>query len=354
MSTKRLCISLLHAPSRSQPQLPQCSLQSISTTARGDQHHRNNAQHHQQSRPFTLSHRHRAGGQMNPSRQARLRQPSQPSVAVAQKKQQKAALRDGSILDHYGMVPGTFVPPTGKNLPSWFSDWRGRWALEWHKLRYGIQLYLGALVIAKRTVKPKFALERSQVPGIAKDLYEDMYRHFAMGDLSPIEKKLSPGLVGSLRARISQRAANTSLQWSLERYLSQPKLVWFLVSVMDPKARSDEHTGIIQAVVQIRSRQRLQRVQRVMGRDPETGSRSVREVLVDSEGNAVPEDEMERERGRSTKDTTEYVVLQRLIRKSRPGPWFIWGTTEETTLPKLQKMNKQMQNLALAGGGQKA
>ncbi|KAK4495144.1 hypothetical protein PRZ48_013471 [Zasmidium cellare] len=333
---KRLCISLLHAPSRTTT-LQQCPLQGTSITARGD-----TLRKPHQAHPFTHNGRRNANT-MAASRQVTVQQPSQPSMKVAMKAQQKAAMRDGSVLQQFGLLPYTVVPPTGSRLPSWFKDPRGRWALEWHKYSRAVRQIAMAFYFSKWAVKPKFALETGKVNGIAKELYEEMYKHFASGDLAPIEHKLSPGLVGSLRARISQRAPNTSLLWSLEKYLGQPKLVWYSSAMLDHKLPADDQVGILQAVVRIRSRQRLQKMHRVVGKD-----RKVKEVLVDAAGKEIHEDEMERERRRSTKDTTEYVVLQRHVRKSRPGPWLLWGTTEETTLAKLKKSEQQMQKAQAA------
>ncbi|KAF2170337.1 hypothetical protein M409DRAFT_51392 [Zasmidium cellare ATCC 36951] len=329
----RLCISLLHAPSRSSPQtLQRCA--PISITARGDNNQQGYKRH--QTRPFTLTPRRHAGS-MAAARQVSMRQPSQPSIAVQMKAQQKAAMRDGSLLEQYGLLPGTVVPPTGSKLPSWLKDPRDRFALEWHKIKRGVVQMMTALYFSKWAVRPRFSLERGKVAGVAKELYEDMYRHFATGDLAPIEHRLSPGFMGSLRARISQRAPNTSLLWSLEKYLGQPQLIWYSVAMMDPKRPREDQTGILQAVVKIRSRQRLQKLRRIMGKD-----RQVREVLADAEGKEIHEDELERERRRSTKDTTEYVVLQRIVKKSRPGPWLIWGTTEEMTLAKMKRVEEQV------------
>lgn len=269
-------------------------------------------------------------------------------MAVAMKKQQKAAMRDGSMLEAYGMLPGTIVRPTGKNLPSWMKDPRGRLALEWHVLKRRMMMMGATLFTLKWRTKPAIPLETGKIPGIAKEMYEDMYKHFAQGDLTPLEGKLSPGLMGSLRGRVSQRQANTFMKWSLERYLSTPKLVWYHVAMVDPKRPKDDQLGLIQAVVRIRSRQSLQRVQKVMGRD-----RMVREVVVDSEGKAIPDEQVERERRRSTKDTTEYVVLQRFLKHSRTSPWQIWGTTEEMSLAKIKKAEQQLQEAQRSQKAQK-
>jgi hypothetical protein len=53
----------------------------------------------------------------------------QPSISV-QTNRMKEQAKSGQIseeqLDAIGLLPSTFVWPTGKNLPRWFKDPRGR------------------------------------------------------------------------------------------------------------------------------------------------------------------------------------------------------------------------------------
>lgn len=79
-------------------------------------------------------------------------------------------------------------------------------------------------------------------------------------------------------------------------------------------------TTLQQAVVRIRSVQSLQRIRRVRGKDGKARD-VVEEGSIGGEG----------------KEVTEYFVVQRMTRRGEVGDWKVWGTTEETTLEKLDK-----------------
>lgn len=74
--------------------------------------------------------------------------------------------------------------------------------------------------------------------------------------------------------------------------------------------------------------------------DRETNTGMIMEVVVDSQGNIVPDASVADHRRQHAKETTEYLVVQRFVRHSRPGEWHIWGTAEETTLDKLKAEEK--------------
>lgn len=265
-------------------------------------------------------------------------------MAVQLKAQQASAMRDGSILDHLGIMDNTYVPPSGKNLPSYFSNFSDRWKLQ----KYGFFSYieqLKAVFIAWWMVRPRPKLEKRKIPSITKELYEQMYAHFAAGTLQHLEGKLSPGLLGSLRNRMAQRAPNSALVWHLHRYYGKPEVMSFKFTVF-PDGSNKERMGIEQAVVKIKSKQSLQHIERVRTRDVKRGALGpmiVKDVVVDEQGKAVPEDRLEENRERSAKVTTEYVVVQRLMKKSKFGPWHIWGTTEESSVAKMKKQEKEYQ-----------
>lgn len=185
-------------------------------------------------------------------------------------------------------------------------------------------------------------MEKNKIPGIAKDLYEQMYNHFAAGTISQIEDKLAPGLAGSLRNRLSGRAPNTALLWTLHKYLGNPELMSFKFTVF-PDGSDKEKMGIAQAVVKIKSKQSLQHVERKRTKDPSTGKEIVKEVVVDERGNAVPEEELENNREKSAKILTEYLVVQRHMKKSKFERWHIWGTTEETSVAKMEKQEQEFE-----------
>lgn len=58
------------------------------------------------------------------------RKQTQPSIAAARKAQMQDAFRTGMIPDDMGLLPETLVMPRGKNRPSWFGNFWGRWRME--------------------------------------------------------------------------------------------------------------------------------------------------------------------------------------------------------------------------------
>ena len=163
-----------------------------------------------------------------------------------------------------------------------------------------------------------------------------MYSAFAAGNLRPVESSICSGLLNSLRARISQRPANTHLKWTLHKYLSRPRLVSYKAGIMPgadgkPVKAKDQQNGFVQAIVRIHSLQSLQHVRTSTVR--ERGRMVTKETLVDSAGREVPDDGGNGERG--AKETVEYFVVQKQLKRSREGPWMVWGTAEETTIDKL-------------------
>ena len=63
----------------------------------------------------------------------------------------------------------------------------------------------------------------------------------------------------------------------------------------------------------------------------------------------------------NAKETVEYVVLQQMYKMAEPGEWKVWGTTEETTLEKVEALQarrakaskRKSVEKALAGEGEK-
>lgn len=63
-----------------------------------------------------------------------MKQPAQPSMAVAMQRAKAQALRDGNIPNDVGLLPDTIIMPFGKNKPSWFSNYKDRLRLEKKRL----------------------------------------------------------------------------------------------------------------------------------------------------------------------------------------------------------------------------
>lgn len=185
-------------------------------------------------------------------------------------------------------------------------------------------------------VHPRPRLRIRTIPGVAVDLQKQMYTHFANGSLAAMEGRICEGLMGSLRARISKRAPNTSLRWTRHQLVSRPKLVSYKAAIMPgPKGETkSEKNGVVQAVVRIHSLQSLQHVRRTSSRD-QNGKLTVREVVVDAQGREVAPVE-EGEVPKDAKEGVEYLVVQKSLRRGKEGPWMVWGDAAETTLEQIR------------------
>lgn len=185
-------------------------------------------------------------------------------------------------------------------------------------------------------IRPRPSLDWRTVPSTAKTLHAQMYSAFAAGDLRPVQSNICSGLLASLRARISQRPQNTHLRWTLHKYLSKPRLVSYRAGIMPgPDGRAvegkDQQNGFVQAIVRIHSLQSLQHVRTSTVR--EKGRLVTRETPVDSVGREIADADVKGEKG--AKETVEYFVVQKQLKRSQEGPWMVWGTAEETTIDQL-------------------
>lgn len=171
-----------------------------------------------------------------------------------------------------------------------------------------------------------------------------MFANFATGDLRGLDKKLCAGIYNSLQRRIDQRPRDTSYLWQIHEYISKPRLVSYKLYPFPETVNFPKHErhGIAQAVVRIHAKQSLRPLKRV--RVKEGARMVVKEVIVDSRGAEYPRERLtESSAVWNAKETVEYVVVQRLYKMTEPGPWKIWGTTEETSLDKVEALQKRKQ-----------
>ncbi|KXT00997.1 hypothetical protein AC578_4448 [Pseudocercospora eumusae] len=342
--SERICVSLLSSPIRSSASsfMRQCrssgAAAATTTTGLGSTNTSTILRISTPSskRPFSTSPRWR----LNPNRMSgKARQRPQKSMSIQQKELTEKFQASGESLNYIGVIEGTFIPPTGNKLPSILSNTRDRWKIEKYRLRSFLN-YMLARFMAFWYVKPALKLERGKTPKIAQEIYEEMYKAFAAGNVtSPnVEGKLVPGFVKSLQTRINQRRQGETLQWKLHEYLERPRCVSYVFAMPNVKGSNDQRTGIMQAIVRIRSRQSLVHLKRMRVLDPH-GSQQfvVADVPVDRDGQAIPEEKIEEEERKNAKDMTEYLVLQRRLRQGEVGEWQAWGMTTETGLEEIRK-----------------
>ncbi|XTI90157.1 hypothetical protein V2W45_1243725 [Cenococcum geophilum] len=309
------------------------------------------------------------------------RPPTQKFLSPKTLMAQQAAKLDQFPTD-VGLLPGTFIRPTGVNIPSIFSSPKDRLTLElrWAKTRVtdiAGQLYYKFFM---RKGKPRPRLDRKKLIPLAKDLHQQIYKAFAARDTHALTTLCGSGLLSTFRARLSHRPPSTSVTWTLSRYLSRPRLVSHRTAPL-PFPGFPE-TALRQAIVKIRSVQILTTRSDAQARKVLAEKLAAAEEDEEREGKgtggaqklspelrqlrqdqararvaphvvsalgasrvaaATTTAEGELEGGTTVeREVTEFVVLQRLMVKGVEGPWMVWGFGEETTLEGMREEDKRV------------
>ncbi|GAB7345939.1 hypothetical protein MBLNU457_4169t3 [Dothideomycetes sp. NU457] len=303
-----------------------------SYTIRRDQQHGANVQH---VRPFSST-SIRSGPGVSAYKP---KQKPQKSIAVAMQEMAQSA----EIPDDVGLMEGTFIQPIYENRPDWLTDTRRR--IAWERARASAKLKdlfqreftrrhyitkeppevykeMGRLRRFGTYFHSQYDLERWKLVGYAEKLYSEMYTCFAKGNIDAMRPRLCETIYQTLASRIQTRAPNTRLEWKLHQLVGKPWVCSYRVGILsaDPKP-SNENNVIQQAVVRIKSIQSLKTIKRV--RNKQSGT--TEEVVTGGEEQLK----------------IEYVVIQKMLRKGKPGPWMVWGTTTETTMEKIEADEKK-------------
>ncbi|THC98030.1 hypothetical protein EYZ11_002456 [Aspergillus tanneri] len=246
-----------------------------------------------QCRQFSLSSQRRAlrGTPENIS----MKQPAQPSMRTRGRELARADLPQD-----IGLLPGTFIRPLWRDMPSIFQQPSERLRMEWLWLKSGVQNFLGMVVYSKwlNTGLPLRLRERRYV---ARDLHKLMYSAFA--------------------ERINNRLKDEKVTWSLEKYNRTPGTFLTGLRVVSDRATQIPEipdSGVRQVVVRITSRQSTGKIKLQPKHRPQ--------------GPSVPA-----ENAASTKqqDCTEYIVVQKLRWAGEEEDWRIWGHATPTTVEDL-------------------
>lgn len=220
-----------------------------------------------------------------------------PAATRAQQSMRLAAQTSQAKAD-IGLLTGTFIMPTGKNLPSLFKSPSLRLLLEKHRLKQRI-MDLRDMAVFRYYTGLKLRLFEPRK--VAVQLHKDMYTAFAEGDVDTLRLICSDGLLAYFRKRLTVRGGS-KVTWTLHKMLSRPKVV---------SSKAHHYTGINinrrQVVVRLHSLQSLAK-----------GSER-----------AEP------------KEVLEYLVLEKRHDKTLEADWSVWGTTEETTVEKLLEQEKR-------------
>ncbi|KAI9835667.1 MAG: hypothetical protein M1838_005228 [Thelocarpon superellum] len=239
-----------------------------------------------QARPFTQCHARRAA-EIAPSGTREMRNIRNP---------EQVAKDQGQFPDEIGLLPYTFVMPARVNRPPLFAAWRDRWTLVWAQQKYRV-MGLISLMLYRTKPKRRVKLQRRQIPPTAEALHLRMYNAVATADSNTLRLVCGPSLVNRLQARIHARG-RAKVRWTLHRYTAPIKIMSHSALAFPTGA-----AGIRQAVVRVQSQQSLAHVARDGSVVPGTGH---------------------------PKEIREYLVLQRVLRDGKEGPWKVWGTIEET------------------------
>jgi protein MBA1 len=221
-----------------------------------------------------------------------MKQPAQPSISRSQKEQQEAMIRSGQVPHDVGLLQSTFVLPRAP-ADRWSWRLRKRWA--WVRM---LDIY--GMAAFKWLVKPRPNFELTTIAAKAAEMHKEMYGAFALGNIEAVQAKVCTGLY-----------------WSVKKQLSAPKLCSFKAAVLPgPKGESkEERNAQIQAVVKLHTLQSLQHVKKV-------AKRVNKQMLTMEEPVGAEE----------VKESIEYIVVQRTLRRGKMNDWQVWGFTNETTL----------------------
>lgn len=273
---------------------------------------------------------------------------AQPSWALMQKKAQREAMESGKIFDEIGILPDTFVTQRMAERPEWVKAPGDRWLWEKARLKARIIATYQFVVIKYwmvRTRHPdevramgfleriryslaewhKFELFKSTK--IADQLYKDMYKALADGNVEPLHKCAKREIFQSLKSRIAARGATTDTTWSLDKYHHRPRLVSYTAALIDPNRPKWAQNWLQQAVVELDTDQSLTRRRTVAGAAAKDGQQKVAQKI-------------------SSGRVREYFVIQKAVVDGVPGPWQIWGMTQPTSIVDVRRVEAKKMGLS--------
>ncbi|OJD37361.1 mitochondrial inner membrane protein mba1 [Diplodia corticola] len=232
-----------------------------------------------------------------------------------------------------GLMPDTFIRPTGSNLPGLFAEPKLRFKMEYHWAKTRIYDIVSRIVYKWTTVKPRPVINRRGMRKLALRLHKDMYTAFAYGDTEHISRICTDGVATTLRSRINARKPNEHLSWARLSH-SRPRIVSDrIVKIPIPGVDTKKKPCCIrQTVFRIKSEQALVKGYLLAGK-------AGRRRLLDEAGKELPlgkDGEITPERmQQSAKTVHEYFVLQKRMWMGKEETWSVWGLVDESSLDEL-------------------
>ncbi|KAJ5613561.1 hypothetical protein N7528_007215 [Penicillium herquei] len=199
-----------------------------------------------------------------------------------------------------GLLPGTFVRPLWRNLPSVFQNPRDRWQVEWAWVRSLFQNLMSLVMYCKKDNDLPLLLKDRRK--IARLLYDDMYTAFARGDSSGLRRLCADGLAQNLVNQIESRPKNQKVTWKLVKWLRGPSTYFTGIRVMSDRATQlpeIANSGIRQIVLRMTSLQSMSK------NTPSSTDAPAKE-----------------------QNCEEYIVIQEIRWNGSSTGWRVWGYTK--------------------------
>ncbi|KAJ5965903.1 hypothetical protein N7481_012617 [Penicillium waksmanii] len=245
---------------------------------------------------------------------------SQPSMKVRSKD-----LLANQLPNDIGLLPGTFVRPLWRDMPSVFDKPRDRLQMEWTWIKAWFQNVMSLIIYTKKDNNyPLLLTERRK---IATSLYEKLYTTFASGDIPKLKQITCDGLSTKLISQIEARRPTEVVTWNLIKWLRQPSTHFTGVRVLSDRATQLPEvpkSGIRQIVLRVSSRQSMTKVNTAPFQKAAKGTTT-----------AGGSKDVAAQQPAKEQDVTEYVVIQQLIWNGKDAGWRVWGNTKPTTMEQI-------------------
>ncbi|KAJ5668024.1 uncharacterized protein N7477_006594 [Penicillium maclennaniae] len=148
---------------------------------------------------------------------------------------------------------------------------------------------------------------------IVRQLHEDMYTAFANGDKNALKALCVPSFADKLIAQIDSRPAGQKITWTLNSWLRRPDTLFRGIRILSDRATQFPEissAGVRQIVFCMTSRQTMSKSRRV-------GFGKAAKVF---------------EEPKKVQDCREYITIQQITFRGKPGGWRIWGHAKPTTI----------------------
>ncbi|EHA20048.1 hypothetical protein CBS63078_7245 [Aspergillus niger] len=217
-----------------------------------------------------------------------------------------------------GLLPGTFIRPLWRDMPSIFQQPSERLHMEWLWIKSAFQNFIGVLAYCKWLNKG-LALRLKERRQIAAEYHKKMYTAFAAGDIATLRKVCCTGLANQLSTRIAARPKGERVTWNLDSYIRSPGTYFTGVRVMSDRATQIPeipNSGVRQVVLRITSRQS--------------------KGTTKASSNGAPADSTAVANNTKQQDCTEYLVIQQFRWAGEEDQWRVWGHATPTTVEDLE------------------